>query len=57
MSFTISLRVFGIRCIFLIVLPIRLQTCGSNVFLFLQDEMCTPEISGARQRFCVPERA
>ena len=51
MSFTISLRVFGIRCIFFIVLPIPLKTCGSNVFFFLQEEMCAPEISGARQRF------
>ena len=48
--------VFGIHCTFFIALPIRLKTCRF-IFFFLQDKMCSPEKSGASQRFCVPERA
>ena len=47
--------VLRIPCNFFIVLPIWLKASRSNVFSFLQCKICTPEKSGAFQRFCMPE--
>ena len=41
--------------VFFTVLPIRLKTCKSINFLFLQGQMCELKKSGTTLRFCAPE--
>ena len=47
---------FGIHSNFFIALPTRLKTCTFFFFRYFQGKKCTPEKSGASQRFSSPER-
>ena len=48
LSTLVLTKVFGIHCIFYIVLPIRLEICRSAFFFVPRQKVCAPDLHRAR---------